>query len=58
MATELDEIDIKILKRLQEEARISNVDLAGHVGLSPAPCLRRVGELKFKKVYKSMFHYN
>ena len=46
MATELDEIDIKILKRLQEEARISNVDLAGHVGLSPAPCLRRVRALE------------
>jgi Lrp/AsnC family transcriptional regulator, leucine-responsive regulatory protein len=43
---DLDELDIKILKRLQEHARISNVDLADEVGLSPAPCLRRVRALE------------
>ncbi len=42
MLSDFDEIDRKILKQLQENARISNVDLADHVGLSPAPCLRRV----------------
>ena len=42
----LDEIDRKILKHLQEEARISNADLADRVGLSPAPCLRRVRTLE------------
>src|SRR5713226_4269124 len=41
MSIQLDEIDIKILRRLQEQARISNVELADLVGLSPAPCLRR-----------------
>lgn len=43
---QLDEIDIKILQHLQREARISNVDLADRVGLSPAPCLRRVRALE------------
>jgi DNA-binding Lrp family transcriptional regulator len=38
----LDAIDIRILKALQEDATISNVDLAERVGLSPSPCLRRV----------------
>jgi len=42
----LDEIDLKILKYLQEHARLSNVDLADRVGLSPAPCLRRVRALE------------
>jgi len=42
----LDEIDIKILHHLQHEARISNVELANRVGLSPAPCLRRVRALE------------
>jgi len=46
MATELDEIDIKILRQLQDHARISNVELADRVGLSPAPCLRRVRALE------------
>jgi len=42
----LDEIDIKILERLQAQARIPNVELAEQVGLSPAPCLRRVRALE------------
>jgi Lrp/AsnC family transcriptional regulator, leucine-responsive regulatory protein len=42
----LDEIDFKILNHLQEHARVSNVDLADRVGLSPAPCLRRVRALE------------
>jgi DNA-binding Lrp family transcriptional regulator len=42
----LDDIDLKILEHLQQNARISNVDLAGEVGLSPAPCLRRVRALE------------
>ena len=43
---QLDDIDLRILGRLQEEARISNVELADEIGLSPAPCLRRVRELE------------
>ena len=46
MSIQLDEIDVKILRRLQEQARISNVELADQVGLSPAPCLRRVRALE------------
>ena len=42
----LDEIDVKILRILQEQGRISNVELADQVGLSPAPCLRRVRVLE------------
>src|SRR3546814_10385058 len=42
----LDAIDRRILSVLQENARISNVDLAGAVGVSPSPCWRRVRELE------------
>lgn len=39
---ELDGIDRKILAALQTDGRLSNVELADRVGLSPSPCLRRV----------------
>jgi len=42
----LDEIDRRILRELQADARISNVELADKVGLSPSPCLRRVKALE------------
>jgi len=42
MPITLDETDRRILRVLQRNARISNVDLANEVGLSPSPCLRRV----------------
>ena len=42
----LDAIDRRILENLQDDARMRNVDLAGRVGLSPSPCLRRVGNLE------------
>lgn len=42
----LDKIDIKILSVLQEDGRISNVELAERVALSPTPCLRRVKRLE------------
>lgn len=38
----LDGIDRRILRVLQENGRIQNVELAEKVGLSPSPCLRRV----------------
>ena len=38
----LDAVDLKILALLQVDGRISINDLAGKVGLSPSPCLRRV----------------
>jgi Lrp/AsnC family leucine-responsive transcriptional regulator len=43
---DLDEIDCRILDNLQENARLSNVDLARRVGLSAAPCLRRLRALE------------
>lgn len=42
----LDAVDWKILGRLQDDARISNVDLARAVHLSPSPCLTRVRALE------------
>jgi DNA-binding Lrp family transcriptional regulator len=42
----LDEIDHALLRHIQEHARISNVELADRIGLSPAPCLRRVQALE------------
>lgn len=41
-----DTIDWKILRELQREGRISNVELAARVGLSPPPTLRRVQALE------------
>ncbi|HQS68253.1 MAG: AsnC family transcriptional regulator [Novosphingobium sp. 28-62-57] len=42
----LDRIDLRILARLQQEGRITNVELADAVGLSPSPCLTRVKRLE------------
>jgi Lrp/AsnC family transcriptional regulator, leucine-responsive regulatory protein len=42
----LDRIDRRIIAELQADARLSNVELAGRVGLSPSPCLRRVKRLE------------
>lgn len=49
----LNSIDIKILKALQENSDISNLDLAEKVGLSPSPCLRRVRLLKDAGIIKT-----
>lgn len=38
----LDSIDIKILKALQRNGKLQNVELSDIVNLSPSPCLRRV----------------
>lgn len=42
----LDATDLRLLERLQGDARISNVALAESAHLSPAPCLRRVRDLE------------
>jgi len=42
----LDRIDQKILRSLQANGRISNVDLAKDAGISAPPCLRRVRALE------------
>ncbi|MFC4158802.1 leucine-responsive transcriptional regulator Lrp [Chitinimonas lacunae] len=45
MSAELDRIDRKILRELQDDGRISNLDLAKRIGLSPTACLERVKRL-------------
>ena len=42
----LDAIDRRILRDLQEDGRITNVDLAARAGISAPPCLRRVRALE------------
>ena len=42
----LDRYDIQILTELQADARLTNADLALRVGLSAAPCWRRVRALE------------
>ena len=42
----LDQIDRNILRELQKNGRISNVDLAKAIHLSPTPCLERVKRLE------------
>jgi len=44
--TKLDEINEHILRVLSQDGRISNLELADRVGLSPSACLRRVQELE------------
>ena len=46
MRVRLDAIDWRILKELQANGRVSNVELARKVGISPPPCLRRVRALE------------
>ena len=45
MAT-LDAIDRRLLSELQDEGRVTNVELAQRVGLTAPPCLRRVRSLE------------
>jgi DNA-binding Lrp family transcriptional regulator len=42
----MDATDRKIIAELQSDGRLSNVELADRVGLTPAPCLRRVRRLE------------
>lgn len=44
--TALDRIDWQILKELQADGRMTNVELASRVGISAPPCLRRVRALE------------
>jgi len=42
----IDSTDLRILHELQQSGKLSNVDLASRVGLSPSPCLSRVRALE------------
>ncbi len=49
----IDEIDIRILNALQDNGRISNIDLSEVAGISPSPCLRRLKSLQDNGIIKS-----
>jgi DNA-binding Lrp family transcriptional regulator len=49
---ELDAIDWKILRELQDDGRITNVELSRRVGISAPPCLRRVKRLEDAGIIK------
>jgi Lrp/AsnC family leucine-responsive transcriptional regulator len=53
MAADLDKIDLKILRLLQENGRITNLLLSQEIGLSPAPTLERVRKLELSGYIKS-----
>jgi Lrp/AsnC family leucine-responsive transcriptional regulator len=45
-SAQLDKMDIRILRELQRDGAITNLELAEKVGLSPSPCARRVKQLE------------
>ena len=47
---ELDRVDVRILAELQANAKLTNVELASRVHLSPSPCLTRVRTLEERHV--------
>src|SRR6188508_3213756 len=46
MAERLDRTDLRILALLQSDGRMSHVEIAAKVGLSPSPCARRIRRLE------------
>ena len=48
----LDRYNSNILQELQSDGRISNIELADRIGLSPSACLRRVQELEKSGIIK------
>jgi Lrp/AsnC family transcriptional regulator, leucine-responsive regulatory protein len=48
-----DQIDLKIVKILQENSKITNLELSRQVGLSPAPTLERVKKLETSGIITS-----
>jgi Lrp/AsnC family transcriptional regulator, leucine-responsive regulatory protein len=53
MSEKLDRIDLKILQILQENSKITNLDLSKKIGLSPAPTLERVKKLEQSDIVQS-----
>ena len=53
MSEKLDKIDLKILHILQENSKITNLDLSKKIGLSPAPTLERVKKLEQSDIIQS-----
>lgn len=48
----MDQIDENILRELSRDGRVSNIELAGRIGLSASACLRRVQELEKQGIIK------
>ncbi len=42
----LDKLDKRILREIQRDGTITNLELAERIGLSPSPCARRVKQLE------------
>lgn len=53
MSEKLDKIDLKILRILQDNSKITNLELSKQIGLSPAPTLERVKKLEQSGVIES-----
>ena len=53
MSEKLDKIDLSILKILQENSKITNLELSKKIGLSPAPTLERVKKLEATNIIES-----
>ena len=59
--SKLDEIDLELIRRLADNSRSSLVDLGKQVGLSPAPCGRRVHQLERQGIiqqYTAKINFN
>ena len=52
----LDAIDRKILRELQDDGRMTNVELARRAGISAPPCLRRVRRLEGIRIGDPVTH--
>ncbi|MGE0500080.1 MAG: Lrp/AsnC family transcriptional regulator [Rhizobiaceae bacterium] len=52
LKADLDAIDWKILRELQDNGRITNIELSRRVGISAPPCLRRVKRLETSGVIR------
>jgi len=46
MTGDLDDVDRRILRELQRDARLTHQDLSERIGLSPSPCARRIRRLE------------
>ncbi len=53
----LDKIDLRIIEILQENSKITNLELSKQIGLSPAPTLERVKKLESSDIIES-YHAN
>lgn len=51
--SQIDATDRKLIRALQKNGRMSNLDLAAEINLSPSPCLRRLRNLEQSGVIKS-----